>query len=100
MKVLFCTDGSKISFNALHNFAKWSKNAIVDAICVIDWSFLPDDISIEAEGFSINCANIADSILEYTKKEKICIRFFLFSYYYSLFSSFSSIQFMIRRSRC
>ncbi len=69
MKVLFCTDGSKISFNALHNFAKWSKNAIVDAICVIDWSFLPDDISIEAEGFSINCANIADSILEYTKKE-------------------------------
>lgn len=69
MKVLFCTDGSKISFNALHNFSRWSKNAIVDAICVIDWSFLPDDVSIEAEGFSGTCANIADSILEYTKRE-------------------------------
>ena len=47
MKVLFCTDGSKISFNALHNFAKWApENTIIDTICVIDWSFLPDDVVI------------------------------------------------------
>ncbi len=69
MKVLFCTDGSKISYNALHNFATWCKDAIVDAICVIDWSFIPDDINIETENFSTNCANIADGILEYTKQE-------------------------------
>lgn len=69
MKVLFCTDGSKISFGALRNFAGWNKNAVVDVISVIDWSFLPNDISIEAEGFSIRCANIADNILEYSEKE-------------------------------
>lgn len=69
MNILFCTDGSKISFNALHNFANWNKNAIVDAICVIDWTFIPEDINIETEGFSTNCANVADGILEYTKQE-------------------------------
>ena len=69
MKVLFCTDGSKISFNSLHNFAYWQKNALIDTICVIDWSFIPEDLSIEAESFSTNCANIADGILEYTKSE-------------------------------
>lgn len=70
MKVLFCTDGSKISFNALHNFAKWApENTIIDTICVIDWSFLPDDVVIEADGFSTSCANIADNLLEYAKKE-------------------------------
>ena len=46
MHVLFCTDGSKISFNALRNFAKWTKGAVVDVICVIDWSFLPDEVTI------------------------------------------------------
>lgn len=70
MKVLFCTDGSKISFNALHNFAKWATaNTIIDTICVIDWSFLPDDVVIESDGFSTSCANIADNLLDYAKKE-------------------------------
>lgn len=69
MRVLFCTDGSKISFNALNNFSKWSKGAIVDVICVIDWSFLPDEVSIEEEGFSNSCANVADNILDYAEKE-------------------------------
>lgn len=69
MRVLFCTDGSKISFNALNNFSKWSMGAIVDVICVIDWSFLPDEVSIEEEGFSNSCANVADNILDYAEKE-------------------------------
>ena len=70
MKVLFCTDGSKIIFNALHKFAKWApENTIIDTICVIDWSFLPDDVVIESDGFSTSCANIADNLLEYAKKE-------------------------------
>ncbi len=69
MRILFCTDGSKISFNALNNFAKWSKGAIVDVICVIDWSFLPDEVSIQEDGFATSCANVADSILDFAEKE-------------------------------
>ena len=52
MRVLFCTDGSKISFNTLKNISGWVKNAEIDTICVIDWSFLPDEISIEEENFT------------------------------------------------
>lgn len=69
MRILFCTDGSKISFNALNNFSKWSKGAIVDVICVIDWSFLPDEVSIQEDGFATSCANVADSILDFAEKE-------------------------------
>lgn len=69
MRVLFCTDGSKISFNALRNFSKWSKGAVVDVICVIDWTFLPDEVSIEAEGFANSCANVADKILHFAETE-------------------------------
>lgn len=69
MRALFCTDGSKISFNALHNFAKWSKGIIVDVICVIDWTFLPDEAMVEEAGFSNSCANIADNILDFAEKE-------------------------------
>lgn len=69
MRVLFCTDGSKISFNALNNFARWSKGAIIDVICVIDWSFLPDEVSIEEDGFANSCANVADNILNYAEKK-------------------------------
>lgn len=69
MRILFCTDGSKISFNALKNISHWVKDAIVDTICVIDWSFLPDDISIEETNFTYSCANVADTILDYAEKE-------------------------------
>lgn len=69
MRILFCTDGSKISYNALKNFKKWVKDTIVDVICVIDWTFLPSEVSIEEEGFANSCANVADGILEYAKKE-------------------------------
>lgn len=69
MKILFCTDGSKISFNSIKNISHWVKGATVDTICVIDWSFLPDEISIEEENFSYSCANIADTILDYAEEE-------------------------------
>lgn len=69
MKVLFCTDGSQISFNALSNFSKWVKCADVDVIAVIDWSFLPDNVLVEADGFMVSCANIADDILAFSKLE-------------------------------
>ena len=69
MKILFCTDGSKISFNALKNFSHWQNQAIVDVICVIDWSFLPEEISIEQANFANSCANVADTILNYAEEE-------------------------------
>ena len=69
MRVLFCTDGSKISYNAIKNFSLWTKtDTIVDIICVIDWSFLPDEAVIEEAGFINNCRNVADNILDYTEK--------------------------------
>lgn len=69
MRVLFCTDGSDISFNALKNFSKWGREAVIDAICVVDWSFLPESVAIEEEGFELSCANVASGILEKAKKE-------------------------------
>lgn len=69
MKILFCTDGSKISFNALKNISNWVKKAEIDTICVIDWSFLPDEINIENQDFTHSCANMADTVLNYAKNE-------------------------------
>lgn len=68
MKILFCTDGSNISYNAIENFSKWVKDTVVDIICVIDWSFLPDSVSIEDSKFTMQCTNTADSILDETEK--------------------------------
>lgn len=68
MKVLFCTDGSKISYHSILNFAHWIKDFSAEIICVIDWSFLPDTVSIEDSEFACQCANSADSILDYTEK--------------------------------
>ena len=69
MRILFCTDGSKISFNALCNISEWINEAVIDTICVIDWSFLPEEISIEEENFTYSCANVADTILDYAEEE-------------------------------
>lgn len=68
MKVLFCTDGSKISYHAIHNFAHWCQNMAVDVLCVIDWSFLPDTTVIEGTEFAYQCTSSADSILDYAEK--------------------------------
>lgn len=69
MKILFCTDGSKISFNALKNITYWIKQATIDTICVIDWNILPAEITIDEENFSFSCANVADTILDYAEEE-------------------------------
>ena len=69
MKILFCTDGSKINFNALKNIAYWIKQATIDTICVIDWNILPAEITIDEENFSFSCANVADTILDYAEEE-------------------------------
>lgn len=68
MRVLFCTDGSKISYHSIENFAMWAKSFTVDILCAIDWSFLPDTLSVEDSDFGSMCANSADSILDYSEK--------------------------------
>ena len=68
MRVLFCTDGSKISYHAIQNFSSWAKDFSIDILCAIDWSFLPDTISVEDSDFGSMCANSADSILNYSEK--------------------------------
>ena len=69
MHTLFCTDGSKISIDAIYNFSKWSRNFTTDIICAVDWKFLPEDIDIDNTDFGMSCSNLATSILERTKIE-------------------------------
>ena len=69
MKALFCTDGSKISYDALENYLNLAdKSIIIDIISVIDWSFLPDGVVLEDSGFVTSCQNLADDTLEHTKE--------------------------------
>lgn len=68
MRVLFCTDGSKISYHSIENFSGWMKDFTTDILCAIDWSFLPDTIAVEDSEFAIQCTNSADSILDYSQR--------------------------------
>lgn len=68
MNVLFCTDGSQISYNSILNLTKWIDNLVVDILCVVDLSSLPDSIAVEDKEFGIKCENSADCILQYSDK--------------------------------
>lgn len=65
MNVLFCTDGSKISYNSIINFSFWVKDFSLDILSVVDWSCLPDSISIENSEFASQCSTSANVILDY-----------------------------------
>lgn len=67
MRILFCTDGSEISLNAFYNMTTLVKEATIDPICVIDWSFLPSSMYIETENYSQAYENIADSVLNFAE---------------------------------
>lgn len=67
MKILFCTDGSEISLNAFYNVSPFLKDAVIDAICVIDWNFLPSAMNIENENYSKAYENIAESVLNFAE---------------------------------
>ena len=69
MKILFCTDGSKISFNAIKNFSGWVNDAIVDAICVVDWGFMNEGLSLDDNSFVYSCSNIAKRILDESENQ-------------------------------
>lgn len=67
MRILFCTDGSDISLNAFHNALPYIKEATIDSICVIDWSFLPTSVNIDSANYSKAYENIADSVLNFAE---------------------------------
>lgn len=67
MNVLFCTDGSKISYNTIINFSFWVKDFSLDILSVVDWSCLPDSVSIENSEFASQCSTSANVILEYAE---------------------------------
>lgn len=67
MRILFCTDGSEISLNAFYNISELIKDAIIDPICVIDWSFLPTSMNIDSINYSQAYENIADSVLNFAQ---------------------------------
>ena len=67
MNVLFCTDGSKISYNSIINFSFWVKNFSLDILSVVDWSCLPDSVSIENSEFASQCSTSANVILDYAE---------------------------------
>lgn len=67
MNVLFCTDGSKISYNSIINFSSWVKDFSLDILSVVDWSCLPDRISIENSEFASQCSTSANVILDYAE---------------------------------
>ena len=64
MNVLFCTDGSKISYNSIINFSSWVKVFSLDILSVVDWSCLPDSVSIENSEFASQCSTSANVILD------------------------------------
>lgn len=67
MNVLFCTDGSKIGYNSIINFSSWVKDFSLDILSVVDWSCLPDSISIENSEFASQCSTSANVILDYAE---------------------------------
>lgn len=67
MNVLFCADGSKISYNSIINFSSWVKDFSLDILSVVDWSCLPDSISIENSEFASQCSTSANVILDYAE---------------------------------
>ena len=67
MNVLFCTDGSKISYNSIINFSSWVKDFSLDILSVVDWSCLPDSVSFENSEFASQCSTSANVILDYAE---------------------------------
>lgn len=67
MQALFCTDGSKISYNAIVNFSNWFKNFSVNILSVSDMTYLPDSVLFNGNKYVTECKNSTNSIIEYTQ---------------------------------
>lgn len=67
MKVLFCTDGSLKSFNAIENFSKWFNNFEADIVSVSDMTYFTDEILVSNGQILEKCSNSVNNILNYAK---------------------------------
>ena len=68
MQILFCTDGSKISFNAIKNFSKLFNNISVNILSVSDMTYLPDSVLFDGSRYVTECKNSTNSIIEYSQE--------------------------------
>ena len=67
MQVLFCTDGSKISYNAIINFSKWFNRFSVNILSVSDMTYLPDSVLFNGNKYVLECKNSTNKIIEYSQ---------------------------------
>ncbi len=67
MKVLFCADGSKISYDAILNFSKYFRDFSVDILAVSDFSCIPDTLVFEGSRIVNECIKSSDGIVEFAK---------------------------------
>ena len=67
MKVLFCTDGSSKSFNAIDNFSKWFNNFEADIVSVSDMAYFTDEMLVSNGKILEKCSNNVNNILNYSQ---------------------------------
>lgn len=65
MKVLFCTDGSKTSYNAIINYSKYFKDYSVDILSVSDFSCIPDTLAFKGSKLVKECVKSSDDIIAF-----------------------------------
>lgn len=68
MKVLFCTDGSSKSFNAIDNFSKWFNNFEADIVSVSDMTYFTDEILVSNGQILEKCSNNVNNILKFSQE--------------------------------
>lgn len=68
MRVLFCTDGSQISLNAIYNFSSWFNNFELDVLSVSDMTYFTDNVLIEGSELLQRCADRAECNINTAKK--------------------------------
>ena len=67
MKILFCTDGSLTSFNAIKNYSQWFNNFEVDVLSISDLTYFYDNIVFNNNKLVEQCSNNVQNILNTSK---------------------------------
>ena len=67
MKVLFCTDGSSKTFNAIDNFSKWFNHFEADIVSVSDMAYFTDEMLVSNGKILEKCSNNVNNILNYSQ---------------------------------
>ncbi len=67
MKILFCSDGSNLCYEAINNFTNWFKKFDADILCVANIHTLPEGFVLEIPEFESRCQNSVKEILNHSK---------------------------------